>query len=163
MRDPGFVRVRSGFFLFDQCQNGQSVWRNLMPGKHMGLYELPARYGMYSDDTNSTLALATSLVEKQGLMALHCAHMYGKSSQFTLLAWSDTSSKFLPFLTLPARFWQTLPRRGYPDSAQAVMKAVLAGQDITKTGTIAFPTGSFANGGRVRKLNGEGAKEGRRR
>jgi ADP-ribosylglycohydrolase len=77
---------------------------------------------MYSDDTNSTLALATSLVEKQGLMALHAAHTYG-------------------------RFWQSVPQRGYPDSAKAVMKSVLKGADLNITGRVSFPAGSFANGG----------------
>jgi hypothetical protein len=32
------------------------------------------------------------------------------------------------------RFWLLEPRRGYPDSAQKVMAAVLQGQSIEKTG-----------------------------
>jgi ADP-ribosylglycohydrolase len=33
----------------------------------MGVRKLGLRYGMYTDDTQTTLALATSIVEKQGL------------------------------------------------------------------------------------------------
>jgi hypothetical protein len=32
------------------------------------------------------------------------------------------------------RFWLQEPRRGYPDSAQRVMAAVLSGNNIEKTG-----------------------------
>ncbi|ELR19104.1 ADPribosylglycohydrolase superfamily protein [Acanthamoeba castellanii str. Neff] len=69
---------------------------------HMGVRKLGMRYGMYTDDTQTALALATSL-------------------------------------------------RGYPPTAQAVLKAIgQDGADYRKTGTIAFPDGSYANGGAMR-------------
>jgi ADP-ribosylglycohydrolase len=34
---------------------------------HMGVRKLGMRYGMYTDDTQTALALATSLVENQAL------------------------------------------------------------------------------------------------
>eukprot|EP01080_Neovahlkampfia_damariscottae_P003039 gene3039-5049_t len=92
---------------------------------HMGIYELGERYGMYTDDTNSTLALATSLVQKQYLDAKHCAESYSK-------------------------FYFTEPKRGYPDSAQKVLYGIKNGMDYKKTGTIAFQDGSYANGGAMR-------------
>jgi poly(ADP-ribose) glycohydrolase ARH3 len=87
---------------------------------------LDDRYGLYTDDTNSTLALAWSLVEKGGLDPKHTAEAYGKF------------------------FEEAVPKRGYPDTAMQVMKAVLQGVDYRKTGTLSFPTGSFANGGAMR-------------
>jgi len=110
--------------LFKRNINGLT-WNCFMPGKHMGLYNLPNRWGMYTDDTNSTLALASSLVDNQGLWPLHAAHQYG-------------------------RFWISEPIRGYPNTAQSVMKGVLSGTDIYKTGTMCFENGSFANGGIMR-------------
>jgi len=99
--------------------------KDILAGLHMGMHQAGIRTGMYTDDTNSTLALASSLVEKHALVPLHVAHQYG-------------------------RFWQSEPRRGYPDSAQKVMIDVLKGEDITKTGTKTFQEGSFANGGAMR-------------
>jgi len=113
-----------GFLRAMKSQKG-TVWTCFTPGQHMGLYHLPPRWGMYTDDTNSTMALAFSLVENQGLWPLHTAHQYG-------------------------RFWVSEPVRGYPDSAKAVMQSVLKGADIYQTGTLSFPTGSFANGGVMR-------------
>eukprot|EP01121_Diplochlamys_sp_Union-15-3_P013282 TRINITY_DN409_c0_g1_i4.p1 TRINITY_DN409_c0_g1~~TRINITY_DN409_c0_g1_i4.p1 ORF type:complete len:346 (-),score=65.15 TRINITY_DN409_c0_g1_i4:86-988(-) len=92
-------------------------------GKHMGLKEV--RKGMYTDDTNSTLALASSLVENKGLVPSHAALQY-------------------------AKFWKMTPIRGYPPSAMRVMQAVFDGEDYKTTGTICFPEGSFANGGAMR-------------
>lgn len=83
------------------------------------------RIGMYTDDTNSTLALASSLVKNGGLFAEHTALEYSK-------------------------FWIKKPKRGYPNSAQAVLMAVLNGHDYRKTGTNVFPDGSYANGGAMR-------------
>jgi len=105
--------------------SGTPQWSNFLPGQHMGLYHLPQRWGMYTDDTNSTIALASSILQNKGLWPLHVAHQYG-------------------------RFWRSLPIRGYPDSAMAVMGAVLGGTDIKKTGTMCFPEGSYANGGAMR-------------
>jgi len=59
------------------------------------------------------------------LMPMHAAHQYG-------------------------RFWSSTPVRGYPDSAKAVMRAVLMGADINRTGTQSSPDGSYANGGSMR-------------
>jgi len=97
--------------------------RDYKHGKHMGLTEV--RKGMYTDDTNSTLALASSLVENKGLLPSHAAMQY-------------------------AKFWKLKPIRGYPPSAMAVMQAVLDGTDCRKTGTLCFKDGSFANGGAMR-------------
>eukprot|EP01125_Pyxidicula_operculata_P004483 TRINITY_DN1698_c0_g1_i1.p1 TRINITY_DN1698_c0_g1~~TRINITY_DN1698_c0_g1_i1.p1 ORF type:complete len:312 (+),score=33.46 TRINITY_DN1698_c0_g1_i1:253-1188(+) len=91
----------------------------------MGMRSSGLRFAMYTDDTNSTLALASSLLENNGLLPIHAAHQYG-------------------------RFWQTGTKRGYPSSAQDVMKRVLEGEDIEKTGTSSFPQGSYANGGAMR-------------
>jgi len=106
-------------------QKGIDKFRDFVAGAHMGLYHLPPRYGMYTDDTNSTLALVTSLVTGKRLGPILTAHMYG-------------------------RFWMQEPRRGYPNSAQAVMANILQGGSITDTGTLCFPDGSFANGGLMR-------------
>ena len=69
----------------------------------------------YTDDTNSTLALATSIVEKKGLDAQHAALSY-------------------------ATFWKQIsPLRGYPGSAQQVMNMVLADpSQFRKAATVSF-------------------------
>eukprot|EP01119_Soliformovum_irregulare_P022107 TRINITY_DN749_c0_g1_i7.p1 TRINITY_DN749_c0_g1~~TRINITY_DN749_c0_g1_i7.p1 ORF type:complete len:392 (-),score=96.82 TRINITY_DN749_c0_g1_i7:699-1874(-) len=100
--------------------------RDFVSCVHMGVEMLGKRYGMYTDDTNSTLALAHSLVTNKGLDPGHAAKSYGEF-----------------YIT-------TEPRRGYPNSAQAVMRAVLAGKDHRETGTMIFPNGSYANGGAMR-------------
>ncbi|CAF1263644.1 unnamed protein product [Rotaria sp. Silwood1] len=93
---------------------------------HMGVEELGPRIHMYTDDTNSMLALAHSLVTNRGLKPKHAAQSY-------------------------AQFWSTGVKRGYPESAQASMQCVLDGQiDYRECGRINFPDGSFANGGAVR-------------
>jgi len=90
------------------------------------VYHLGLRFGMYTDDTNSTLALATSLIEKKGLDPEYTARKY-------------------------AEFWRdTVPKRGYPGSAQAVMNSILKGEDYKKTGSLCFEDGSFANVGAMR-------------
>lgn len=38
---------------------------------HMGVRKLGLRFGMYTDDTQTTLALATSIVENQALVPRH--------------------------------------------------------------------------------------------
>lgn len=86
--------------------------RNFIYAAHMGVYHLGLRRGTYTDDTQSTLALAWSLVERQGLDPNHVAHAY-------------------------AEFYHHQPQRGYPGSAIAVLKAVEQGEDIHKTGTTA--------------------------
>lgn len=88
------------------------------------------RKGMYTDDANSCLALASSLAELGKLDAKHAARRY-------------------------AEFWQTSqPPRGYPATAKAVMSLVLEGTvPISQTGLpphFPFKGGSFANGGAMR-------------
>eukprot|EP01112_Ceratiomyxa_fruticulosa_P007444 TRINITY_DN1930_c0_g1_i3.p1 TRINITY_DN1930_c0_g1~~TRINITY_DN1930_c0_g1_i3.p1 ORF type:complete len:348 (-),score=52.58 TRINITY_DN1930_c0_g1_i3:87-1130(-) len=97
--------------------------RDFIPGVPMGLHEV--RYGHYTDDTNATLALASSLVENKGLVPKHAAQNYGK-------------------------FWKSKPERGCPRSAQMVMQAILDGKDYKEAGTMLFKDGSFANGGVMR-------------
>jgi len=97
--------------------------RDFIPGVPMGVREV--RYGCYTDDTNASLALASSLVENSGLIPKHVAESYGK-------------------------FWKRKPERGCPRSAQIVMQSVLDGMDYKKAGTLLFKDGSFANGGVMR-------------
>lgn len=100
--------------------------RDFVPSRHMGVEHLPLRCGVYTDDTNSTLALADSLVACQGLDAQHAATNYALF------------------------FREAVPQRGYPHTAQLAMEAVLAGEDIRLTGRKAFADGSYANGGAMR-------------
>lgn len=64
---------------------------------HMGIEELGPRIHMYTDDTNSMLALAYSLVVNEGLKPQHAAQSY-------------------------AQFRSNGIKRGYPDSAQECMQ-----------------------------------------
>ncbi|CAF2577878.1 unnamed protein product [Rotaria sp. Silwood2] len=102
------------------------IVRDDIKAPHMGIPELGPRIHMYTDDTNSMLALAHSLVVNGGLKAKHAAKSY-------------------------AEFWSTGIKRGYPDSAQASMQCVLDGKtDYRECGRISFPDGSYANGGAMR-------------
>eukprot|EP01117_Protostelium_nocturnum_P003146 TRINITY_DN1408_c0_g2_i1.p1 TRINITY_DN1408_c0_g2~~TRINITY_DN1408_c0_g2_i1.p1 ORF type:complete len:369 (-),score=86.36 TRINITY_DN1408_c0_g2_i1:65-1171(-) len=93
---------------------------------HMGVPTDPFRKGMYTDDSQTSLALASSLVECTGLNPLHAARSY-------------------------ADFYNTRPIRGYPNTAQMVLQHVLRRTtSILKTGTIAMKDGSYANGGAMR-------------
>jgi poly(ADP-ribose) glycohydrolase ARH3 len=80
-------------------------------------------FGCYTDDTEMTLALATSLVEK------------GFADP------EDISLKYADFYE---------PRRGYGAAARRVMGALQNGADYRKTGRLEFPNGSFGNGGAMR-------------
>jgi poly(ADP-ribose) glycohydrolase ARH3 len=80
-------------------------------------------FGCYTDDTQMTLALATSLVKK-GI--------------------ADPEDISLEY----AEYYE--PRRGYGAAAHIVMGALLDGADYRKTGRMQFPTGSFGNGGAMR-------------
>jgi poly(ADP-ribose) glycohydrolase ARH3 len=80
-------------------------------------------FGCYTDDTEMTLALATSLVEK------------GTADP------EDMSLKY-------AEFYES--RRGYGATAHRVMGALLNGADYRTTGRTEFPNGSFGNGGAMR-------------
>eukprot|EP00698_Gefionella_okellyi_P025284 TRINITY_DN9212_c0_g1_i1.p1 TRINITY_DN9212_c0_g1~~TRINITY_DN9212_c0_g1_i1.p1 ORF type:complete len:395 (-),score=61.64 TRINITY_DN9212_c0_g1_i1:1007-2149(-) len=99
--------------------------RDLVPAPHMGIYHLGPRCGMYTDDTLMCLALGTSIVER-GAVDPH----------YTALCYSD--------------FFRLFPQRGLPQSAQLVLTSLADGEDFRKTGTKAFPKGSFANGSAMR-------------
>ncbi len=81
--------------------------------------------GRFTDDTEMTLALATSLIECGRLDAAHCASTY-------------------------ARFFSSEPRRGYGPAASRVLAMLCAGTDYRTTGRAIYPEGSFANGGAMR-------------
>mmetsp|Transcript_9609 Transcript_9609/g.23645 ORF Transcript_9609/g.23645 Transcript_9609/m.23645 type:complete len:336 (+) Transcript_9609:225-1232(+) len=104
---------------------GPARVRSFVPCTHMGVRHLGGRYGMYTDDTNSTLALAESLAERKAVDPADCARKY-------------------------AEWWQHKPVRGCPDSAALVFRAILNGMHHSKTGRIRFPDGSFANGGAMK-------------
>ena len=99
--------------------------RSFARGTRLGLPRDDVRVGDYTDDANSALALASSLVRVGGLDVADCARSY-------------------------AEFWTMDPERGYPGSAQLALAAVAAGADPLLTGRLAFPGGSFANGGAMR-------------
>jgi ADP-ribosylglycohydrolase len=77
----------------------QGVVRDDIKAPHMGIPEMGPRIHMYTDDTNSMLALAHSLVVNDGLKPKHAARSY-------------------------AEFWSTGIKRGYPDSAQENMRVI---------------------------------------
>ena len=87
---------------------------------------LDSRRAMYTDDTNCALSLAASIVRMNGKIDVDdCAKAH-------------------------VEFWKHTPKRGCPDSAEAIIKALDSGADPRNTGTIAFPDGSFANGGAMK-------------
>ena len=79
--------------------------------------------GCYTDDTQMTLALASSLVELGRVDAAHLSRKY-------------------------AEFYE--PWRGYGGGAHVVMQALREGADHRVTGRLVFPEGSYANGGAMR-------------
>jgi poly(ADP-ribose) glycohydrolase ARH3 len=80
-------------------------------------------FGCYTDDTEMTLALAQSMVDRQGVDGAHCAMMY-------------------------AGFYN--PFRGYGGGAHGVLKTLKSGTDYKETGYLSFKDGSFGNGGAMR-------------
>jgi poly(ADP-ribose) glycohydrolase ARH3 len=80
-------------------------------------------FGRYTDDTEMTLALARSLIDRRGIDAADCSRRYGEA--FT-------------------------PRRGYGRSAVSILDALNAGADYRQTGTRFFAEGSFGNGAAMR-------------
>ena len=80
-------------------------------------------FGCYTDDTQMTLALATSLVERGRVDAEHVSAKY-------------------------AEFYESA--RGYGGAAHRVMRALRNGADYRGTGVLEFPDGSFGNGGAMR-------------
>lgn len=80
-------------------------------------------FGCYTDDTQMTLALATSLVECGRVDAAHVSATY-------------------------ADFYESW--RGYGGAAHRVMRLLADGGDYRGTGRLQFPDGSFGNGGAMR-------------
>ncbi len=80
-------------------------------------------FGCYTDDTQMTLAVATSLVECGRVDAKHCSAKY-------------------------AEFYEGW--RGYGGAAHRVMRVLQQGGDYRGTGRLQFPDGSFGNGGAMR-------------
>lgn len=118
----------------------QGLIRDFRPCIHMGQgrYVGPprpgdegeARCGMYSDDTNTALALTASLVENSGLHGPRAA------------------CKYAEFF-----FDESCPKRFCPATAMRVLQDVMDGVDYKITGLppyFAFDGGSFANGGAMR-------------
>jgi poly(ADP-ribose) glycohydrolase ARH3 len=81
--------------------------------------------GMFTDDTEMTLALAVSLIERGALDSEHCATTY-------------------------ARFFVSEPRRGYGPAVSQILGMLCAGADYRTTGRAVYPEGSYANGGAMR-------------
>lgn len=98
-----------------------------VPCHHMGASHLPARYGMYTDDTNATLAVAEAICNSGKL---------------------DCSAVALSGATFMC---EHQPVRACPDSAFAVGRALLDGRvSVLTAGRFNYPDGSFANGGCMR-------------
>ena len=86
----------------------------------------PARpLGMFTDDTEMTIALASSLVACGALNGHHCSIAY-------------------------AQAFVAQPRRGYGPSVSQILNLLAAGADYRTTGRAIYPQGSFANGGAMR-------------
>jgi len=85
--------------------------------------EVGRGFGCYTDDTQMTLALATSLVECGYVDAAHVSANY-------------------------AEFYESW--RGYGGAAHRVMCLLQDGGDYRGTGRLQFPEGSFGNGGAMR-------------
>lgn len=81
--------------------------------------------GVFTDDTEMTLAVAVNLNHRGGIWAKSCADSY-------------------------ATFYGSHPRRAYGPSTTKIMEALLYGADYLKTGKSVIPDGSFANGGAMR-------------
>ena len=81
--------------------------------------------GQYTDDSEMTLALASSLVHRNGIDPAYCATAY-------------------------AYFYQLPATRGYGGTTKKILKALSQGVDYRTTGTLFLPGGSFANGGVMR-------------
>jgi len=100
------------------------VLRDFVKGKQLGVSE--ERYGMYTDDTNSTLSVASSLVLKSGLDAEHMA-------------------------LENCNYFGHTPTRGYSEHTMATMKSLISGvEDYTTAGNALLEKGSWANGGAMK-------------
>ena len=95
-------------------------------GQLVDFLDSPARpKGMFTDDTEMTIALAASLVACGALDAHHCATAY-------------------------ARAFVTPPQRGYGPSVSKLLHMLAGGADYRTTGRAIHPEGSYANGGAMR-------------
>ena len=83
----------------------------------------PRGFGCYTDDTQMTLALASSLMERGRVDPEHASATY-------------------------ADYYE--PWRGYGGGAHVVMQALRKELDYRATGRMQFPEGSFGNGGAMR-------------
>src|ERR1035437_342062 len=82
----------------------------------------PARpLGMFTDDTEMTIALAVSLVSCGALDGHHCATAY-------------------------AHAFVAPPRRGYGPSVSQILNLLAGDVDFRTTGRAVYPQGSYANG-----------------
>ncbi|NIQ93975.1 MAG: hypothetical protein GWO11_07540 [Desulfuromonadales bacterium] len=79
--------------------------------------------GRYTDDTQMTFALATSMVRCAGVDDADCARAYAEYLE---------------------------PWRGYGRSAIRIVEALREGADYRQTATMFFPSGSFGNGAAMR-------------
>ena len=135
-------------------------------GTHMGVPELGPRCGMYTDDTQSTMGLMDSLVTRGIPTNTHIhkkpiitTETIKETSTPTSAANKHTAYTFLTGYLDPvhcalnyAKFWEHEPKRGYPDSAEAVLKLMLqtGGGEYQHSGRLQFADGSFANGGAMK-------------
>lgn len=95
-------------------------------GRITDFLDSPARpMGMFTDDTEMTIALAASLVACGSLDGHHCAMAYAKA-------------------------FIAEPRRGYGPSVSQILNMLAAGADFRTTGRAVHPQGSYANGGAMR-------------
>eukprot|EP00928_Gymnodinium_smaydae_P089395 TRINITY_DN73368_c0_g1_i1.p1 TRINITY_DN73368_c0_g1~~TRINITY_DN73368_c0_g1_i1.p1 ORF type:complete len:415 (-),score=43.28 TRINITY_DN73368_c0_g1_i1:106-1221(-) len=99
------------------------------PTSNPGVAKHCARFGMYTDDTNASLAIAYSITKCKRIDSAHCGR---------------TCAEF---------FRDNEHYRGCPPTAKRIMKATLDGVSADETGLppwFPFPGGSFANGGAMR-------------
>jgi len=95
-------------------------------GRLVDFLDSPARpMGMFTDDTEMTVALAASLVSCGALDGRHCATAYAKA-------------------------FVAEPRRGYGPSVSQILNMLVEGADFRTTGRAIHPQGSYANGGAMR-------------
>mmetsp|Transcript_34061 Transcript_34061/g.43939 ORF Transcript_34061/g.43939 Transcript_34061/m.43939 type:complete len:423 (-) Transcript_34061:101-1369(-) len=119
------LRTEIGYRWATEASDEQFVSPGPSPNPSLAPFQ---REGYFSDDGNSCIALAESLVECQQLVGEHVAMSYAKA-------------------------WKSTPTRGYPPTAKVVLDAILRGVDYRITGKppyFPFPDGSFANGGAMR-------------
>jgi poly(ADP-ribose) glycohydrolase ARH3 len=95
-------------------------------GLLVNFLDSPARpMGMFTDDTEMTIALAASLVSCRSLDGAHCATAYAKA-------------------------FIAEPRRGYGPSASQILNMLAEGANFRTSGRAIHPQGSYANGGAMR-------------